>query len=122
MKHIGERIKAARLAKNMKQEELAERIGAKYRSVSTWKLGTAKPDCLTLLRICEALNVSPDQILGYPSENPTSEEMFIIRKYRTLDIYIRYGIHHSVRYYRHQSYQRRNNNGLVHPIGVIAHV
>ena len=87
MKHIGERIKAARLAKNMKQEELAERIGAKYRSVSTWELGTAKPDCLTLLRICEALNVSPDQILGYPSENPTSDEMSIIRKYRTLDIY-----------------------------------
>lgn len=85
MKKIGERIKEARLAKNLKQEELADLIGAKYRSVSTWEIGTAKPDCLTLLRICEVLNVAPDQILGYPSESPSSNEWSMIRKYRYID-------------------------------------
>lgn len=85
MKRIGERIKAARLEKSLKQEELADLVGAKYRSISTWELGTAKPDCLTLLRICEALNVSPEQILGFPSEKPTSSEMAMLRKYRHID-------------------------------------
>ena len=85
MKKIGERIKEARLAKNLKQEELATLIGAKYRSVSTWELGTAKPDCVTLLRICEVLNVSPEQILGFHSENPTASELALIRKYRYID-------------------------------------
>ena len=60
MKSIGLRLKEARLAKNLKQEELAERIGAKYRSISTWENGTAKPDCLTILRICEVLSISPN--------------------------------------------------------------
>ena len=42
MKSIGLRIKEARLARNMKQEELAERIGAKSPSaVSTWQNRTA---------------------------------------------------------------------------------
>lgn len=85
MKNIGERIRAARLAKNLKQEELADLVGAKYRSVSTWEVGSAKPDCLTLLRICEVLNVSPDYVLGYSSENPNPSEMVMIRKYRLID-------------------------------------
>ena len=59
MKSIGLRLKEARLAKNLKQEELAELIGAKSPSaVSTWEVGKAKPDCVTLLRICEVLHIS----------------------------------------------------------------
>ena len=92
MKTIGERIKAARLAKGLKQEELAELVGAKYRSVSTWELGTAKPDCLMLLRICESLNVSPDQILGYPSDTPTSSELTMLHRYKCLDDYGRQAV------------------------------
>ena len=69
MKSIGLRIKEARLAKNMKQDELAARIGAKTPSaVSTWEIGKAKPDCVTLLRICEVLEVSADQLLGIKTE------------------------------------------------------
>ena len=64
MKSIGLRIKEARLARNMKQEELAERIGAKSPSaVSTWESGRAKPDCVTLLKICNVLEVSADSLL-----------------------------------------------------------
>lgn len=85
MKAIGLRIKEARLAKKLKQEELADLIGAKYRSVSTWELGTAKPDCLTLLRICEVLNVSPDWVLGYSTETPSTAEWSMIQKYRCID-------------------------------------
>ena len=90
MKSIGLRIKEARLAKNMKQEELAAYIGAKSPSaVSTWESGRAKPDCVTLLKICEALGVSSDQLLGIKSvtDTPTLQEWTLIRQYRYIDEY-----------------------------------
>ena len=87
MKAIGLRIKEARLAKNLKQEELAERIGAKYRSISTWENGTAKPDCLTIVRICEVLNITPNHLLGYNMnvDTPSLNEWAILHKYRDID-------------------------------------
>lgn len=87
MKSIGLRIKEARLAKNIKQEELAELIGAKSASaVSTWEVGRARPDCITLLRICEVLNISPNYLLGYTSDDSLSlRELALIKKYRYID-------------------------------------
>lgn len=88
MKSIGLRIKEARLARNMKQEELAERIGAKSPSaVSTWESGRAKPDCVTFLKICEVLETSADQLLGIKSsaECPSLTEWGLIKKYRIVD-------------------------------------
>lgn len=86
MKEIGLRIKKARQAKGLKQEELAERIGAKSSAaVSAWEVGKAKPDCVTLLEICIALGVSPDELLGYDRDLPSSFEWSMIRKYRQMD-------------------------------------
>ena len=88
MKAIGLRIKEARLAKNLKQEELAELIGAKSPSaVSTWEVGKAKPDCVTLLRICEVLHITPNQVLGFNMsvDTPTLNEWAILHKYRDID-------------------------------------
>jgi phage repressor protein C with HTH and peptisase S24 domain len=81
-------LKEARLAKNLKQEELAELIGAKSPSaVSTWEVGKAKPDCVTLLRICEVLHISPNQLLGFNVnvDTPTLNEWAILHKYRDID-------------------------------------
>lgn len=86
MKSVGLRIKEARLAKNMRQDELAEHIGAKSAAaVSSWEVEKAKPDCITLLRICEVLEVSPDQLLGYKTEAPSLNEWALIKKYRYID-------------------------------------
>ena len=88
MKSIGLRLKEARLAKNLKQEELAELIGAKSPSaVSTWEVGKAKPDCVTLLRICEILHISPNQLLGFNVnvDTPSLNEWAILHKYRDID-------------------------------------
>ena len=87
MKKIGERLKEARLAQHLNQEELAERIGAKYRSISTWENGTAKPDCLTIVRICEVLNITPNHLLGYNLnvDTPSLNEWAILHKYRDID-------------------------------------
>lgn len=87
MKKIGERLKEARLAQHLNQEELAERIGSKYRSISTWENGTAKPDCLTIIRICEVLKITPNHLLGYNAtiDTPSLNEWNILHKYRAID-------------------------------------
>lgn len=87
MKTLGEKLKEARLAQHLNQEELAERVGAKYRSVSTWENGTAKPDYATLIRLCEVLNTSPNHLLGFNLniDTPSLSEMTMLRKYRYID-------------------------------------
>ena len=45
----------------------------------------AKPDCVTLLKISEVLSVSPDELLGFSSDAPSSSEWSLLRKYRALD-------------------------------------
>ena len=86
MKEIGLKIKKARLAKGLKQEELAERVGAKSSAtVSAWEVGKAKPDCITLLRICEVLDTTPNELLSFSSDAPTQEEQLFLGKYRMLD-------------------------------------
>ena len=88
MKDIGARIREARLAKNLKQEDLATLVGVKsLAAVSSWERGVAKPDCMVLKKICEILDVSPDQLLGYNGDTPTATEWNTIKKYRTLDEY-----------------------------------
>ncbi len=88
MKEIGLRIKKARQAKGLKQEDLAERIGAKSSAaVSAWEVGKARPDCVTLLELCKVLSVAPDEILGYDADLPSSHEWSMIRKYRQIDAY-----------------------------------
>ena len=87
MKAFGEKIKEARLAQHLNQEELAERIGSKYRSISTWENGTAKPDYPTLIRLCEVLKTSPNHLLGFDLsvDTPSLAEWAILHKYRDID-------------------------------------
>jgi len=88
MKSIGLRIKEARQAKNLKQDELAELIGAKSGAVvSSWENGKAKPDCLTIQKVCEFLEISPNHLLGYndSADAVTNIEMAMVRKYRLID-------------------------------------
>lgn len=86
MKQIGERIKAARISKNLTQGQFAKLVGAKTGSVvSAWEMGVSKPDCERLSAICTVLGVTPDMLLGFESDSATPTEMIAVRKYRILD-------------------------------------
>lgn len=62
-KKIGLRIKAARESKKMTQEELAEVTGLTNNYISNIERSRSKPSIKTLVKICNALNVTPDYIL-----------------------------------------------------------
>ena len=88
MKQLGERIRSFRTLRNMTQDDLANAMGeSSGRVIYTWEKGTAKPDCLKLVKLSEILNVSVDELLGCKImvNRPSEEEWTSILKYRSLD-------------------------------------
>lgn len=71
---IGEKIKQARIAKGLTQEELAEKLGYKSRS-SVNKIETGGRDIprSQIKKIADVLDVSPVSLLGFEDENPVEE-------------------------------------------------
>lgn len=51
--------------KGMTQKELAERLGVGANTVNQWIKTGREPTYDILLRICVALDTSPDELLGY---------------------------------------------------------
>jgi len=61
---IGGRIRDLRLGQNLTQEAVAERAGVSYKFLGEVERGTANPSLLTVDRICRALGVEIDDLLG----------------------------------------------------------
>jgi transcriptional regulator with XRE-family HTH domain len=67
LKRLGERIAARRVALNLTQQELAERLGATAPEVvSRYERGLQEPRFTLLLRLAAALEVDPGWLLGSP--------------------------------------------------------
>ncbi|WHH57179.1 helix-turn-helix transcriptional regulator [Petroclostridium sp. X23] len=62
-KKLGKRIKEERLKSKMTQEELAEKIALSSVYISHMECGTAKPSLETLVKVCNALDVTIDYVL-----------------------------------------------------------
>ena len=86
MKLIGERIKAARMARDITQVQLAKILGEKSGTVITnWETGTARPAIDKIPVICQALHITPDYLFNITGEYPSVDEMGMVKKYRKLD-------------------------------------
>lgn len=66
---IGERLKKARIDKNMTQEKLAEQIDVSVAFLSIVERGTSHINLKRLTQICEILGVSEGSILNGVSSN-----------------------------------------------------
>ena len=62
---FGEKLSAARKAKGFSQEELAAKIDVSRQAVSKWENGTAQPETANILKLCETLEISPNELFGY---------------------------------------------------------
>lgn len=58
------RIQEARERKNMRQKDLASRLGIAPNTLSQYETGKREPDFETLKRIADALDTSTDYLLG----------------------------------------------------------
>lgn len=61
---IGEKIRMLRLQNKLTQEQLADRVGVSYQSVSRWENGTTYPDIALLPAIAKQFSVTTDYLLG----------------------------------------------------------
>ena len=80
MATTAERIKQLRKKKGISQSELAELIGVKNNTVSTWERGTRKPDFEALNLLSNYFEVSFEYILGSSDKEearvkPTQDEL-----------------------------------------------
>ena len=69
---LGSTIYSLRSAKNLSQEDLAERLEVSRQSVSKWENNTATPDLEKLVKLCDIFEISLDELAG--RSKPESKE------------------------------------------------
>lgn len=72
------RIKKARQIRNMKQQDLAQRIGVAQSTLSHWENGIYEPDITAIGKMCAELNVSIDYLLGLADVSQSVSEAVTI--------------------------------------------
>ena len=76
---LGNKLAEARRARNLTQEQLAEKLGVTRQAVSRWESGAAYPETDKLVRMAQLLEVSCDYLLqdgvdekGIPVRDPVT--------------------------------------------------
>lgn len=60
---IGARLKSARTARGLTQEQVAEKIGVSRQSVSNWENSRSYPDIVSVIKLSDLYSVSLDELL-----------------------------------------------------------
>jgi transcriptional regulator with XRE-family HTH domain len=69
------RLRTARLAAGLLQEELAEKVGVSRTQIANLEGDRTAPSVTTLIGICRACNVSADVLLGLETAPPDLARM-----------------------------------------------
>lgn len=84
---FGDRLKKARISKNLKQSELAQMLDVRNTTISNWEKGISNPDIEIVSLICRVLDVPA----SYFFDDSTSKEVLSfsekehLKKYRSLE-------------------------------------
>lgn len=89
MKHLGRRIKDARVLAGLTQEKLAEKVGVSRAAISRWELGEIEPKIENLVKLASVLDVSADYLLGIETENKKWELDLSDEGYSALKRFVR---------------------------------
>ncbi len=72
---VSQRIRDARIHKNMTQSNLADEMGVSYQAVSNWERGNSLPDIAKYGDLCRILDVSLEYLLGESEDTKTVEKL-----------------------------------------------
>lgn len=81
---LGDNIRRLRRARDLTQEQLADRLGVTYQSVSRWENSTAYPDIELLPAIGDIFSVSVDELLGVPETEKEKQADALCEEFRSL--------------------------------------
>lgn len=73
--NISNNIVFYRKKAGLTQSQLAEKLGVKTTTVSTWERGASSPDIETLYDICKIFSVSLDEMYGVTAENSPDKKI-----------------------------------------------
>ena len=62
---LPENLKRFRIKKNLKQEDIALKVGKTKSVISNWEKGINRPDTDTLILLCTILDISPNELLDW---------------------------------------------------------
>lgn len=82
---IGKRINSALAEKDIKQKELAKKIGVNDNVISYWCSGSRTPNTQQIIQICNVLGVSADYLLGLSDVATNDKDLQYICDYTGLD-------------------------------------
>ncbi len=74
MRDIGKNIRAARLAKQLTQDDLAERLHTTRQTVSNYETGRSRPDVEMLMQIAQVLEVEVTTLLYGTEQSPRQKK------------------------------------------------
>ena len=80
VREIGNKLLAIRKRMGMTQVEVAEAAGLSSRTYADIERGTVNMRVETILRICEALHITPDEILTQSNTELTAQEEEILER------------------------------------------
>jgi len=92
MERMVENLRAARKAKGMSQQQLADAIGVSQQAIHQYETDKIEPDIENLKRLADALDVSVDflvnhETLAHRSFTVVSDDEFtIIEHYRNMNV------------------------------------
>ncbi len=85
IREIGERLLTARKKAGLTQAEVAELASLSDRAYADIERGVTNMRVETLLRICKALKITPDEILVKEPPEFNEDESFILSRIEALD-------------------------------------
>lgn len=62
---VGKQIKKYRIAADMTQMELAEKMGISFQAVSSWERNETMPDISRMTELAELFHITVDELLDY---------------------------------------------------------
>lgn len=87
MLSFGEKLRQARLAKELTQKELANKLDVSNTVISNWEKNINRPDVDILEVLCGILDIEPNSLFNINANNYTYEETDLIQNFRKLDTY-----------------------------------
>ena len=80
--HLGENIRENRRRMGLTQEQLADRLGVSFHSVSRWENGTTYPDMEKLPEIARLFDTTTDALLGFVEKEEKIPIAELIEEFR----------------------------------------
>ncbi len=80
VKMVSEKIRDARIRKNMTQSNLADELGVSCQAVSNWERGNSLPDISKYEDLCRILDVNLEYLLGIGADTDTVNRLLADEK------------------------------------------